>query len=407
MSTRAGSSVEPERYRHVLGHFPTGVTVATAIGEDGAPVGMAVGSFTSVSLDPPLVAFLPDKSSSSFPKIRAAGCFCVNVLADGQETVCRSFAARGADKYAGVDWSPAGSGSPILDGVLAWIDCDIEDVLEAGDHYIVLGRVRELEVAGDRSPLLFFRRGYGRFAPASLSAPAEPDLLNQLRVMDSARPEMERLAGDLDLECLAVTAVGDELVTLASAGRSFGGDPVDRLGQRMPFVPPLGALFLAWHDDAEVQAWLDRLDPQMAADDARLYREMIERVRRRGWSTAVSTPSWIAFELTLANLSQRPTPDQLESVHDAARHVGPASHEPTDGVLGGSALRVRNISAPVFDEHGEVVLMLTIIGLPRACDAAVFDRFRTGLLEATRSITAALGGTVPEHDPPPAKESRA
>ena len=89
--------MEPGRFRHVVGHFPTGVVVVTAMHGEAGPVGMAVGSFTSVSLDPPLVAFLPDRSSTSFPKIRDVGSFCINVLADDQEHLCRAFAARGGD----------------------------------------------------------------------------------------------------------------------------------------------------------------------------------------------------------------------------------------------------------------------------------------------------------------------
>lgn len=158
------TDIDSVRFREVLGSYPTGVTVITAIGEDGRPAGMAVGSFTSVSLDPPLVAFLPDRSSSSFPKIRTASSFCVNVLAADQESVCRAFATRGGDKFAGVDWEPASSGAPRLDGVAAWIDCDFESVQEAGDHYIVLGRVRELDSIDSRLPLVFFQGGYGRFS---------------------------------------------------------------------------------------------------------------------------------------------------------------------------------------------------------------------------------------------------
>lgn len=150
------------RFRQVLGHFPTGVTVITAAG-DAEPVGMAVGSFASVSLDPPLVGFFPDKGSSSWPRIEAAGAFCVNILGEDQEDVCRRFAMKGDDKFAGLGWSPAGSGAPLLDGVIAWIDCDIESVTEAGDHWLVLGRVRDLSVGHDGPPLVFFRGGYGRF----------------------------------------------------------------------------------------------------------------------------------------------------------------------------------------------------------------------------------------------------
>jgi flavin reductase (DIM6/NTAB) family NADH-FMN oxidoreductase RutF len=151
------------RFRQVLGHFPTGVTVITAAAE-GGPVGLAVGAFSSVSLDPPLVAFFPDKGSSSWPRIEASGSFCVNILAEDQEEVCRRFASKGDDKFAGLGWAPAGSGAPLLDGVLAWIDCDIDSVVDAGDHHCVFGRVRDLGVGRDGAPLLFFRGGYGRFS---------------------------------------------------------------------------------------------------------------------------------------------------------------------------------------------------------------------------------------------------
>ena len=111
----------------MLGHFPTGVTVITAAA-DGGPVGLAVGSFASVSLDPPLVAFFPDKElvdagRGSRPPAR----FCVNILAEDQEEVCRAFASQGRRQVRRARAGrPAGSGAPLLDGVLAWIDCDID-----------------------------------------------------------------------------------------------------------------------------------------------------------------------------------------------------------------------------------------------------------------------------------------
>lgn len=158
-------ATDPEqqaRFRQVLGHFPTGVTVVTAEGDEG-PVGMAVGSFFSVSLEPPLVGFCPGKSSGSWPVIESSGSFCVNILAEDQEDVCRTFAMSGEDKFGGVGWSRAGSGSPLLNDVLAWIDCDVDAVHDAGDHYIVVGAVRRLEVAREGKPLVFFRGGYGSF----------------------------------------------------------------------------------------------------------------------------------------------------------------------------------------------------------------------------------------------------
>ena len=162
-ATSTPPAADGARFRQVLGHFPTGVTVITARGETG-PVGLCVGSFASVSLDPPLVMFCAGKSSSSYPAIEAAGHYCVNVLAENQEDVARVFAAKGDDKFAGIGWRPSvANRAPVLNDVLAWIDCTIEAVHEAGDHWIVVGRVVDLEIGHEGGPLVFFRGGFGRY----------------------------------------------------------------------------------------------------------------------------------------------------------------------------------------------------------------------------------------------------
>lgn len=150
------------RFRQVLGHFPTGVTVITAVTDDG-PVGLAVGSFFSVSLDPPLVGFCAGVLSSSWPRIEVAGEFCVNILADDQEEVSRVFAGKGDEKFAGLGYKPAPTtGAPQLDGTLGWIDCSLEATHETGDHTIVVGRVHDLGVSEEAGPLVFFRGGYSQ-----------------------------------------------------------------------------------------------------------------------------------------------------------------------------------------------------------------------------------------------------
>ena len=159
----AAPVIDSARYRQVLGHFPTGVTVITAAGESG-PVGLCVGSFASVSLEPPLVAFFAGKSSTSYPAIEAAGHYCVNILGDDQEAQARVFAGRSDDKFSGIGWRPsAATGAPVLEDVLAWIDCRIDAVHEAGDHWIVIGRVLDLEIGREGGPLVFFRVGFGRY----------------------------------------------------------------------------------------------------------------------------------------------------------------------------------------------------------------------------------------------------
>lgn len=156
--------IDSALYREVCGYYATGVTIVTAA-PDGKPVGLAANSFTSVSLDPPLVLFCPGRQSSSWPRIAEAGVFCVNVLAEDQEHVSRVFAGRGEDKFAGIGWRASGTGSPMLHDALAWIDCEVQSVHEAGDHWIVVGAVKEMEVGRRGLPLLFYRGGYGRYEP--------------------------------------------------------------------------------------------------------------------------------------------------------------------------------------------------------------------------------------------------
>ncbi len=154
---------ESTRFRQVLGHFCTGVAVVTAL-QRGQPIGLTVQSFASVSLVPPLVSFCPSKSSSSWPRIKASGAFCVNILKDAQEAVSRAFAAKDGDRFFNVSWrrTPE-TGSPLLEDALAWVDCRFQDQHDAGDHVIVVGRVVGLGAMEQGWPLLFYRGGYGHF----------------------------------------------------------------------------------------------------------------------------------------------------------------------------------------------------------------------------------------------------
>lgn len=159
--------VDPEDARHfrdVLGRFASGVTIVTAITDEG-PVGMTCQSFSSVSLEPPLVMFVPAKTSRAWPLIRAAGHFTVNLLAADQQDVSTRFATKGTDKYAGVPWKPAtATGAPRIESCLGWIDCTVEAVHDAGDHDVVIGRVQAMEHGDAEAPLLFFRSAYHQLA---------------------------------------------------------------------------------------------------------------------------------------------------------------------------------------------------------------------------------------------------
>ncbi|MDH3705869.1 MAG: flavin reductase family protein [Acidimicrobiia bacterium] len=156
-------SIDGDRFRKVLGCVPTCVTVVTAMDGD-EPVAMVIGSFGSVSLDPPLVEFMPGTSSSTWPRIERAGSFCVNVMGADQLDVCNAFFTKQEDPFSIHEWQVSDtSGAPRLAGSAAWIDCDIDQVVEAGDHYIVIGRVLELDGDPDRDPLVFHHGAYGSF----------------------------------------------------------------------------------------------------------------------------------------------------------------------------------------------------------------------------------------------------
>lgn len=153
------SSIDPldsSALRDVVGHYPSGVTVVTAMAGD-APVGFSCQSFHSLSLDPPMIVIMPGRASTTWPQIRAAGKFCVNILAADQGTLCRTFSTVGTDRFAGVRWAPGPGGAPVLDGASAWIDCDLDAEYDGGDHTIALGRVKALGSDESRPPLVFHR----------------------------------------------------------------------------------------------------------------------------------------------------------------------------------------------------------------------------------------------------------
>lgn len=164
MSGGGETRVDGAELRRVLGHFATGVTVVTARCE-GQPVGMAANSFTSVSLEPPLVLFCAGADSDTWPRIREAARFCVNVLGHGQRELARSFARKGSDRYEGVALVDDADGPPRLAGALAHIDCRIWAEYPGGDHTIVVGEVLGLAVADEDAealaePLIFYRGGF-------------------------------------------------------------------------------------------------------------------------------------------------------------------------------------------------------------------------------------------------------
>lgn len=157
------SDFDDRAFRSAMGNFCTGVVVATGCVDD-QPAGFAAQSFVSLSLEPPLIALCPGKNSSSWPKLRSSGSFCINILAADQKSICDAMARSGGDKFADFEWRKGVTGSPILAGVIGYVDCDLEAEHEAGDHTIAVGRVRDFKIENpEQAPLLFFQGQYGLF----------------------------------------------------------------------------------------------------------------------------------------------------------------------------------------------------------------------------------------------------
>lgn len=359
-SKAVDAALDPMMFREVLGHYPTGVVVVTGIADDGAPAGMVIGSFTSVSLDPPIVAYLPSKTSKSFARLRQSKTFCVNVLSADQEHLCRLFAGSTEDKFAGLRWTPTPSGAPILDGSVAWIECSLREVLDGGDHYIVLGDTTALGVQNPAPPLLFFQGGYGRFSHGSLAMPGGVDFIRSVQSAELLRGRLEDLARKFSAQCDATVRDGREGVLVFRASRGVSGSGGSLIGARAPISAPIEPLF--------VDGTLITEDEWSASmRDAEARREALEqlsRVQERGWSLVLKgTEDDGDLENVVRRYSQQPRTPAAD--RDFLGHVAAMAPQREPETIDPEAVYdVLYIAVPVYDSCGRAALTLKLSQLP-------------------------------------------
>ena len=221
-------AIDPLELRRALGTFATGVTVVTTIDDDGAPRGFTANSFTSVSLDPPLILVCLAKTAASHPVFRSADRFAVNILSEQQKDVSAAFASRIEDRFAGVRWAARTTGCPVFEGVVAWLDCRTHAVVDGGDHDILIGRVLDYDYTAS-SPLGFCRGAYISFGLAREAvrvAEADPGtrLVALIEHEDAILFERDSADGKLDLPSAPRMGAADDPGSLLSKVKAAGVD---------------------------------------------------------------------------------------------------------------------------------------------------------------------------------------
>lgn len=391
--TQSKQSITTSLFRDVLGLFPTGVVAVTGVGDSGQPIGMILGSFVSVSLDPPLVSFLPGKSSSSWSKLARCERYCINVLGSNQEDVCRALASKSPDKFDGIAYSESDWGNPMIVGSLAYIHCKRETVHDEGDHEIVICEVEDLAASAPGTPLLFYRGGFGTFTSQSLVNGGSA-LMEKVQLLDRIRDLPEALAQELGTEVSAVALVENEVVLIGSYGRSRTVDFPTRVGQYLPFIPPIGGVFASWGDGALKDAWLNNSGTD-GSTERNAAMNSISNIRRRGYALGMGHNRSLAWEQAAYF---RSVGDPQISAAELCRRIAATLEHYNPETLDASVDHEFHFAqAPIFDAQSQVQLALTLWGPPGKMPAEEVGKWSSKVLETALRATQRIGGVEPEN----------
>lgn len=357
ISAEGRSAINAAAMRDVLGQYPTGVAVVTAIAGDGEALAMVVGTFSSVSLDPPLVSFMPMKTSFVFDRMRNASGFVVNVLAHDQEVLCRELARPVPHKLEHIDWKPSAEiGAPILPDVLAHIECSSHSVLEGGDHFIVLGEVLNLQTHRAESPLIFLQGGFGGFAPPAFMHVTDQELARAVATAQHAQHDIEQIAEELDAVVEVFARIGQDAALVASSNAKadqFG----EFLGARYPVIPPFGEHFIASQEGDEGN-WFSRVYG-MAEADMEHFRARLSLIRNQKWSFTVADFD-CSSELfdAVRDYADRPLPISHRRLARSAAEARPAF--PIEVPGDSEKHRIAMVLAPVNDFDGKARFVVRV-----------------------------------------------
>lgn len=276
------TGIDKGLFREVMGHYPTGVAVVTGRATDGELLALVVGTFSSVSLDPPLVSFMPMKTSKTFDKLRRCNSICINVVGGEQEDLVATIARRRENKFDGIGWRTSPSGDPILEQSIAWIDARITNLVDAGDHRIALCSVSDMAVTNAVAPLIYFQGGYGSFVSTSLMVRLQHEITDSIEAAECVRPEIEALAHAIGCEVALYTAISRDEMAMVLSAYGPGVERKNGLARRIPIVPPIGDSIVFDLPEDEQERWLSKatgIDDHTRA----VYRQRIDFIRTHGY----------------------------------------------------------------------------------------------------------------------------
>lgn len=356
--------IDPGTFRQTLGAFVTGVTVITALDPSGVPVGVTVNSFSSLSLDPPLVLWNQSTASASHPAFRAAGRFAVNILSEDQVHLSERFARHKGDRFEGVSASLGMGGVPLLEGCSAHLECRMTQQLPGGDHMIFIGQVERLRKTGQR-PLVFGGGSYLSAAPHEFAGASRMELTDsQMRAVRLGSAALPALAESLKA-CVALSVWGNHGPTIV---RWEQPHPPLRAELRAGLVCRLtttatGCVFSTWMESRTVQrAVLDEL-------------------------AAVAGETEGAAAARAA---------KFQTLRDSTRVAGHCTLASAVNPLSGSHEPLNAVAAPVFDAAGRLVAALTAVGFADQFEVGSLATGPTRLKEAAEKVSARLGFRQPQ-----------
>lgn len=393
MSTQIPTAIDPQLFREVLGHYPTGVVVVTGRDPEGDILAMVVGTFSSVSMDPALVSFMPMKTSRTFEAMQHCDSLCINIVGGEQEDIVMTIARRWENKLDGLDWFESPSGDPILADSVAWIDTRLRNTVDAGDHWIVLCEVVDMAVTNPVSPLIFFQGGYGSFVCTSLMARMDHEILPAIHAAHGARLEVEALAADIGCEVSVLTAVScDEMAVALSAT----GSDVDRahgLARRVPIVPPIGDSYVFDQPHDIQERWIDKL--RNAEDDVKqIHRERLAFMREHGFAMSFLPPEGDAAygEMRAATRryeSGRLTPADERSIRESIANCSVDYH--VRDLHDDQTYDIGSLVLPIRDRTGGYTMTLRLAQLPQQATGTQVQEW----IRQARTVVSALENTTP------------